>query len=172
MAARIDPLKWTVIVEQPTAEAYANATQLQRLLIVAIVAALGVMLAVAVLFGRRFIAPIFILQRGTQAIAAGQLDARVTIPTADEFGELGASFNSMADKLVELTENVKRQERQAMFGRVVAGLFHDLNHPIQNIGNNARLLLRARPRRRDPRGHPSASSRPTSPPCGGSWTTC
>lgn len=29
-----------------------------------------------------------------------------------------------------------------MFGRVVAGLFHDLNHPIQNIGNNARLLLR------------------------------
>jgi len=37
---------------------------------------------------------------------------------------------------------VKRQERQAMFGRVVAGLFHDLNHPIQNIGNNARLLLR------------------------------
>jgi two-component system, NtrC family, sensor histidine kinase HydH len=66
----------------------------------------------------------------------------VTIESADEFGELGASFNSMADKLVELTENVKRQERQAMFGRVVAGLFHDLNHPIQNIGNNARLLLR------------------------------
>ena len=48
----------------------------------------------------------------------------------------------MADRLVELQENVKRQERQAMFGRVVAGLFHDLNHPIQNIGNNARLLLR------------------------------
>ena len=48
----------------------------------------------------------------------------------------------MADRLVELQENVKRQERQAMFGRVVAGLFHDLTHPIQNIGNNARLLLR------------------------------
>src|ERR1044071_4424201 len=48
----------------------------------------------------------------------------------------------MADKLVELQENVKRQERQAMFGRVVAGLFHDLNHPIQNIGNNARLMIR------------------------------
>jgi signal transduction histidine kinase len=97
---------------------------------------------VAVRFGRRFIAPIFILPRGTQALAAGQLDSRVTIESAAEFGPLGASFNSMADKLVELTENVKRQERQAMFGRVVAGLFHDLNHPIQNIGNNARLLLR------------------------------
>ena len=29
-----------------------------------------------------------------------------------------------------------------MFGRVVAGLVHDLYHPIQNIGNNTRLLLR------------------------------
>jgi len=143
VAARMNPLQWTVIVEQPTAEAYASAMQLQRQLIVAILGALAVMIAVAVRFGRRFIAPIFILQRGTQAIAAGRLDSRVTIESADEFGQLGSSFNSMADKLVELTENVKRQERQAMFGRVVAGLFHDLNHPIQNIGNNARLLLRS-----------------------------
>src|SRR5581483_8283688 len=35
VGARIDPLDWTVIVEQPTAEAYANATELQRQLIVA-----------------------------------------------------------------------------------------------------------------------------------------
>jgi len=37
---------------------------------------------------------------------------------------------------------VKRQERQAMFGRIAAGLFHDLSHPIQNLGNSARLLAR------------------------------
>jgi signal transduction histidine kinase len=48
----------------------------------------------------------------------------------------------MANRLVDLQENVKRQERQAMFGRVVGGLFHDLMHPIQNIGNNARLMIR------------------------------
>ena len=48
----------------------------------------------------------------------------------------------MADRLVELQEDVKRQERQAMFGRIAAGLVHDLSHPIQNIGNSARLLLR------------------------------
>ena len=33
-------------------------------------------------------------------------------------------------------------ERQAMFGRVAAGLVHDLLHPIQNVGNNTSLLLR------------------------------
>ena len=29
-----------------------------------------------------------------------------------------------------------------MFGRVAAGLVHDLSHPVQNIGNSTRLLLR------------------------------
>jgi signal transduction histidine kinase len=142
VAARIETLNWTVIVEQPTAEAYASATRLQRQLMIAAAAALLLMIAAGFVFGHRFIAPIFALQRGTQALSEGKLETRVAIQSADEFGQLGASFNSMADRLVELQENVKRQERQAMFGRVVAGLFHDLNHPIQNIGNNARLLLR------------------------------
>jgi signal transduction histidine kinase len=142
VAARIDTLGWTVIVEQPTDEAYASATRLQRQLMVAAALALLLMIGAGFVFGHRFIAPIFALQRGTQALSEGKLETRVAIQSADEFGQLGASFNSMADRLVELQENVKRQERQAMFGRVVAGLFHDLNHPIQNIGNNARLLLR------------------------------
>jgi signal transduction histidine kinase len=142
VAAKIETLGWTVIVEQPTAEAYASAARLQRQLMVAAALALLVMIGAGFVFGHRFIAPIFALQRGTQALSEGKLETRVAIQSADEFGQLGASFNSMADRLVELQENVKRQERQAMFGRVVAGLFHDLNHPIQNIGNNARLLLR------------------------------
>jgi signal transduction histidine kinase len=75
-------------------------------------------------------------------VASGQLDARVDIRTGDEFGELGDAFNTMADRLGKLQEEVKRQERQAMFGRVAAGLVHDLSHPIQNIGNSTRLLLR------------------------------
>jgi two-component system NtrC family sensor kinase len=94
------------------------------------------------LFGRRFIAPIFKLQQATQSVADGNLETRVEIGTEDEFGKLGDAFNTMANRLVELQENVKRQERQAMFGRVVGGLFHDLMHPIQNIGNNARLMIR------------------------------
>jgi signal transduction histidine kinase len=75
-------------------------------------------------------------------VASGQLDTRVDIRTGDEFQDLGESFNTMANRLIELQENVKRQERQAMFGRVAAGLVHDLLHPIQNVGNNTRLLLR------------------------------
>ena len=142
VAARIPSLDWTVIVEQPTSEAYATATQLRRQLVAAISIALLGMIAVGFVFGRSFINPILKLKRGTQELAAGRLDARVDIRTGDEFAELGDAFNMMADRLVELQEDVKRQERQAMFGRIAAGLVHDLSHPIQNIGNSARLLER------------------------------
>ncbi len=142
VATRIADLNWTIIVEQPTTEAYAGAMQLRRQLMLAIGLALLVMIAVGYWFGRQFIAPIFTLQRATQAVAEGHLETRVEIRTVDEFGKLGAAFNTMAARLIELQENVKRQERQAMFGRLVGGLFHDLMHPIQNIGNNARLMIR------------------------------
>jgi signal transduction histidine kinase len=142
VAARIPELGWTVIVEQPTAEAYSTAGKLQRQLFASISVALFGMIAAGYFFGRSFITPILTLKRGTQGVASGHLDTRVDIRTGDEFAELGDAFNTMADRLVALQEDVKRQERQAMFGRVASGLVHDLLHPIQNVGNNTRLLLR------------------------------
>src|SRR5436190_20162018 len=115
VAARIPSLGWTVIVEQPTSEAYSTAAQLRRQLMASISIALLGMVAVGYYFGRSFINPILKLKRGTQGVAAGQFDTRVDIRTGDEFSELGDAFNTMADHLVELQENVKRQERQAMF---------------------------------------------------------
>jgi signal transduction histidine kinase len=142
VAAPIAELGWALIVEQPTAEAYAGARQLRRQLLIAIFLALLVMVAIGWLFGRRFIAPIFALQRATQAVADGRLETRVTIESADEFGKLGEAFNTMANRLIELQENVKRQERHAMFGRIVGGLFHDLSHPLQIVASNTGILLR------------------------------
>jgi signal transduction histidine kinase len=144
VAARIPTLGWTVVVEQPTDEAFATAKQLQRQLTWAITLAILVMILAGYQFSRRyFIKPIHALRRATHDVAAeGRLETRVDIRTADEFADLGESFNTMADRLVELQEDVKRKERQAMFGRVAAGLVHDLAHPVQNIGNSTRLLLR------------------------------
>ena len=62
----------------------------------------------------------------------------------DEFHQLGEAFNGMADNLIELKEDVRKQERQAMFGRIAAGLVHDISHPIQNIANSCRLILKLR----------------------------
>jgi signal transduction histidine kinase len=142
VAARLPSLSWTLIVEQPTREAYALAIRLERLLLTAIGLALLITLGVAFSWGRSFIEPIFALIDGTEALAQGRLDTRVRLRRDDEFRRLGDAFNGMADRLAALQDAALKQERQAMFGRVAAGLVHDLAHPIQNIGNNCRLMLK------------------------------
>jgi len=142
VAAKIPSLGWTVIVEQPQSEAFAIPISLQRQLEIAIALALMAMLAVGYFWGRSFINPILALTRGTRALAAGNLNERVTVASTDELGQLGDAFNNMADRLVELQEDVRKKERQATFGRVAVGLVHDISHPIQNIGNSCKLIVK------------------------------
>jgi signal transduction histidine kinase len=142
VAARLPSLGWTVIVEQSRDEAFAIPIRLQWQLGIAIVVALMVMLGVGYFWGHRFIDPILALTRGTRALAEGKLDERVKVDSSDEIGQLGLAFNNMADRLVELQEDVRKKERQAMFGRISIGLVHDLSHPIQNIGNSCKLIVK------------------------------
>ena len=140
VGALIPSLDWMVMVEQPKSEAFAVATRLERQLLAVIASALLGTIIVGSLWGRSFLTRIFALRRATLAIAEGRFDERVTMKGEDELKQLGDSFNSMADSIVQLQEDVRKQERQAMFGRIAAGLVHDLSHPIQNIGNSCKLI--------------------------------
>jgi len=142
VAARVPRLGWTLIVEQPTEEAYAVAGRLGRQLIVAIGLALCITIVAGLAWGRSLLRPIGALIRGTRAISEGRLDERVAIDGPNEFRELGDAFNRMSDRLVELQQDVRRQERQAMFGRIAVGLVHDISHPVKNIGNSCKLILK------------------------------
>lgn len=135
------PLEWTVIVEQPTSEAYALATRLSTLLF----AAMGTMILIAILSGvwggrRQVVDPIHELTRATEELARGNLAHRVALRTGDEFSLLGDAFNQMAIRLKELQEKLVLEERHAVFGRIASGLAHDLKHPFQAIQNVSRLM--------------------------------
>ncbi|MEX2663146.1 MAG: sensor histidine kinase, partial [Vicinamibacterales bacterium] len=142
VAARIGTPNWTVLIEQPEEEALAVAHRLERQLFFAIAIALLATVAAGSWWGRSFIRRIFALTRVTDALAAGRMDARVTPTGRDEIAQLGTQFNAMADRLVELQDEIRKQERQVMFGRIAAGLVHDLSHPIQTIGNSCKLIQR------------------------------
>ncbi|MEX1128589.1 MAG: sensor histidine kinase, partial [Vicinamibacterales bacterium] len=142
VAARIGTPNWTVLIEQPEEEALAVAYRLERQLYLAIAIALLATVAAGSWWGRSFIRRIFALTRVTDALAAGRMDARVTPTGRDEIAQLGTQFNAMADRLVELQDEIRKQERQVMFGRIAAGLVHDLSHPIQTIGNSCKLIQR------------------------------
>ena len=142
VAAKIGTPDWTVIIEQPEDEALAVAHRLERQLLLAIGVALLATVAAGSWWGRSFIQRIFALTKVTDALAAGKMDARVAVTGRDEIAQLGTQFNAMADRLVELQDEIRKQERQVMFGRIAAGLVHDLSHPIQTIGNSCKLIQR------------------------------
>ncbi len=139
--APLERYGWRVIVEQPTADAFAPASRLEQQLLRFVTLALLANIAIGIAFGRSLLRPISDLLAGIRAIGEGRLDQRVHITRDDEFRLLGDAFNATADKLGELQQAAIRQERQAMFGRIAAGLVHDLSHPIQNINNNCKLVL-------------------------------
>ncbi|MEQ1894227.1 MAG: HAMP domain-containing protein, partial [Planctomycetota bacterium] len=140
VATRVKGLNWIVLVEQPQTEAFAVAERLQVQLGVAIALSLLVMVIVGYFHGHRFIQPILALTRGSRRVAEGHLDTRVAVTSHDELGQLGDAFNNMTARLQGLQDEVRAKERQATFGRVAIGLVHDLSHPIQNIGNSAKLM--------------------------------
>lgn len=142
VAAAVPHAGWTVIVEQPTAEAFETALVLERNLAIAIALALLATIVLGYFWGRSFIQRIFALARVTRAIGEGRMDERVAPKGHDEIRELGEAFNSMADKLVQLQEDIRKQERQVMFGRIAAGLVHDLSHPMLTISNQCKLIVR------------------------------
>ncbi len=102
--------------------------------------------------------PIHGLLEKTQALSAGDLSARVKVSSKDEIGELGRSFNDMADNLtqaqIELKEwgntlehkveqrtaeisdmqsQLLRSAKLASMGELVAGVAHEINNPLTGI---------------------------------------
>ncbi len=102
--------------------------------------------------------PIEQMLEQTQALAGGDLSARVKIVSKDEIGELGLSFNHMANNLaqaqIELKEwgntlehkveqrtaemsdmqsQLLRSAKLASMGELVAGVAHEINNPLTGI---------------------------------------
>ena len=113
--ARIEPLEWTVFVEQPIVEAYAPLyaplIRIGLLLLGGLVLSLLASLALA----RYMVRPINALREGAVAIAAGNLDQKIDVQTGDELQDLADQFNDMAAKLQESYAGLERkvEERTA-----------------------------------------------------------
>ncbi|MCK5836556.1 MAG: PAS domain S-box protein, partial [Desulfobacula sp.] len=77
------------------------------------------LLLVSYLFGKKIAHPLAIINKATQKVGKGNFEYRIDISQKDEFGNLGRSFNQMADKLqhtttsIELLENEIAERKQA-----------------------------------------------------------
>lgn len=119
--------------------------------------------------------PVHRLIVGTNRVAAGDLDYKISIESHDELGKLARSFNRMtaelqranaeisdwtktlADKVDEKTaalqqahEHVLRVEKLASIGKLAAIVAHEINNPLAGILVYAKLLLKRLSRDGDP----------------------
>jgi signal transduction histidine kinase len=145
LAADVAKVGWTVVVEQPIAEAFGGASLMRQDLWRAVVLAAIFAITLGFLVGRKPISSLEDMRRHALEVAKGNLEARIqNIHWLAELKQLAVAMNDMAAALHKLQEEMKSQERLNTFARVAAGLAHDLQTPIESIRGACDLVL-ARP---------------------------
>jgi putative nucleotidyltransferase with HDIG domain len=91
--------KWTVVLSEAKADVLAPTATFKMIFPLVILTTLWVVVLLSINLIRRNLVPLEKLQEGTRHIAQGKFDSHVAIKTGDEFEELAASFNIMADRL-------------------------------------------------------------------------
>ncbi|MGK2851069.1 MAG: ATP-binding protein [Candidatus Limnocylindrales bacterium] len=122
------------------ATAIANVT---GLLVAMTLFALGLSVVVAAGLARRFTTPLRQLTDASRALAEGDLTRRVATPQrgegTTELGDLARQFNTMADRLEESVEIIRRdRDRSRDF---LADVSHELRTPLAALRTFNQLLM-------------------------------
>ena len=111
-AAPMPDLGWGVVVERPTAEAFATVRAMQKRTLIATVVAALLALAIGFAMSRRLIQPIQRLAGASSEIADGNLAVRASVDGQDELAQLAGNFNHMAGSIETLVRRLKQALRQ------------------------------------------------------------
>lgn len=108
-SSSINPLGWSVFVEQPASEAFSPLYDsiLNTLALLAL--GLGLAVLTCLILARSMARPIQALQAGATQIGAGALDRRIEVRTGDELEILADQFNSMATQLQSSYANLEKK---------------------------------------------------------------
>jgi signal transduction histidine kinase/HAMP domain-containing protein len=149
--ARIPKLGWAVIVEQPSAEAFANVKRMKVETWLVLVNAVIVTLVVTLLSARSFTRPLAELADGARRFGAGEFAHRIPIRSRDEIAAVADGFNAMADRLQESFQHLRiLLETSAMTSasleleQVLTAALHQMDH-LAGWPHSGIVLLEAPP---------------------------
>ena len=103
-------MNWSVLVRVPKEETLAEARLIQQEIMITGVICFGLLLPFGWWVGRQGANRVKGIQRAAEHMASGHYAARVEIHSSDEIGQLGESFNHMAQ---EIQSNITIQENAA-----------------------------------------------------------
>lgn len=90
---------WIVLLRSSKEGAFASIKDLQTTFVLSIVISIGLSLLLAIFQIRKRLVPVEKLQEATRRIAKNDFAVNVQVKSNDEFDELAASLNEMADRL-------------------------------------------------------------------------
>lgn len=99
----------------------------------AIVAVALTTLGIAMLLTRRITHSLEELAAATHAVAAGDLDRRVSERSASEAGQVGRAFNTMTQSLRDTLRQLSQREALVAVGEFAASLAHEVRNPLTSI---------------------------------------
>jgi PAS domain S-box-containing protein len=109
-SAGVPSIGWRVVVELPTAEAWAPLRQMLVLILVALLAALLIAGGAGILFARRVVNPLRDLTNAAARMSTGDLHTAVPVNRSDELGVLALAFNDMTIRLRYLFDALGESE--------------------------------------------------------------
>ena len=99
----------------------------------------GITILILMLLLRQLLKPLQTLNNTTRSMAEGHYDQRIEIIRKDEFGQLGDSFNKMAEAVETRTHSLEESEyKKTLF---MGNLTHELKTPMTAISGYAQTLL-------------------------------
>ncbi|MDQ2640240.1 MAG: ATP-binding protein [Pseudomonadota bacterium] len=109
IAQHCSTAQWTVFYMVPEQVLLDEVAAMVRSKLLFGAAIMVLAMAAGLLFASAILRPVRQLSAGADAIGAGNLDARVAVRGRHELAALGRTFNSMAERLREQTEALKRE---------------------------------------------------------------
>ncbi len=108
----VDGLRWVVVAQMDTSEAFAPVNELTRNIGLALVGIIVLVSLLSLLLAQVFVRPIRRLQTAVNRVSAGEIGVEVRAKQGDEIGDLGLAFNDMSRSLKVKQDLLDDQRRQ------------------------------------------------------------
>ena len=128
--------EWVIITSKPESILLEQLTHFKQSYLPGLLLAIMLIIFVTLVMIRRHLVPVEALIKGTKAIERNELDHRVDIQSHDEYEELAASFNAMADKInseARINNTISSLDQQLLFQAKLEDVVHQIMKGLEDL---------------------------------------